>query len=80
MRAVLGLPLGSTVCVGFPALINLVGTLPPIEKLLAIPQTHIHFYGKTEKPARKVGHITVREATAELCELRIAAVLSEMTS
>jgi 5-(carboxyamino)imidazole ribonucleotide synthase len=79
LRAVLGLPLGSTACIGFPALINLVGTLPPIEKLLAIPQTHVHFYGKAEKPSRKVGHVTVRTATAELCELRIADVLSEIT-
>lgn len=79
LRAVMGLPLGSTACVGFPALVNLVGTLPPMEKLLAIPQVHVHFYGKSEKPARKVGHVTVRATTPEACEQGIARVIQEMT-
>ena len=78
LRAVMGLPLGSTACVGFPSLVNLVGILPPLTALLAIPHVHVHFYGKTEKPARKVGHITVRTATPEETERTIARVLQEM--
>jgi 5-(carboxyamino)imidazole ribonucleotide synthase len=75
LRAVCGLPLGSTACVGFPALVNLIGVLPPLPDLLAIPCVHVHFYGKAEKPARKVGHITVRADSEARQESAIAAVL-----
>jgi 5-(carboxyamino)imidazole ribonucleotide synthase len=78
LRAVMGLPLGSTHCVGFPALINLVSTLPDMAQVLNIPQAHVHFYGKAEKPARKVGHVTVRTNTPEEREQRIAEVLQIM--
>ncbi len=75
LRAVTGLPLGETACIGFPAMINLVGTLPPLESLLAIPQAHVHFYGKAEKPFRKVGHVTVRADSEARREQRVAEVL-----
>ncbi len=78
LRAVAGLPLGSTRCLGSPALINLVGTLPALEKLLAIPYAHVHFYGKDEKPARKLGHVTVRANDADEREKCIALVLQEI--
>lgn len=75
LRAVTGLPLGSTVCVGFPAMVNLVGVLPSLPDLLAIPQVYAHFYGKTEKPFRKIGHVTVRANSEEQREQRVADVL-----
>lgn len=78
LRAVAGLPLGSTACVGFPAMVNLVGTLPALQDLLAIPQTHVHFYGKAEKPARKVGHVTVRTDSVAQREQRISQILSRI--
>ena len=71
----MGLPLGETACVGFPAMINLVGRLPPLESLLTIPQVHVHFYGKAEKPFRKVGHVTVRADSEVQREQRIVEVL-----
>ncbi len=75
LRAVCGLPLGSTACVGFPAMVNLIGKLPALHALLDTPQAHVHFYGKSEKPARKVGHVTVRADDEMLCQQRVAAVL-----
>jgi 5-(carboxyamino)imidazole ribonucleotide synthase len=79
LRAVTGLPLGSTACIGFPALVNLVGALPPLSALLQIPHAHVHFYGKAEKPARKVGHVTVRADSVDACESAIARILDEVT-
>ncbi|MGL5079775.1 MAG: 5-(carboxyamino)imidazole ribonucleotide synthase, partial [Waterburya sp.] len=29
------------------------------EQILAIPQSHLHWYGKTSRPGRKLGHVTV---------------------
>jgi len=75
LRAITDLPLGNTACIGYPALVNLVGRLPPLDRLLAIPQVHAHYYGKAEKPGRKVGHVTVRAANEEQREQRIAQVI-----
>jgi 5-(carboxyamino)imidazole ribonucleotide synthase len=60
LRAVLGWPLGSTVPLGQSAMINLIGTLPDLAAVLAVPQAHLHLYGKTPRPGRKLGHVTIR--------------------
>lgn len=59
MRAVAGLPLGSTAATGAAAMVNFIGDIPPAEQLLAIPGVHLHDYSKAAKPGRKVGHATV---------------------
>jgi 5-(carboxyamino)imidazole ribonucleotide synthase len=38
---------------------NLIGSMPPREKLLAIEGLHLHDYGKEPRTARKVGHCTL---------------------
>ncbi len=60
LRAVLGWPLGMTEPVGFSAMVNFIGRLPPAEAVLALPYTHFHDYGKAPRDGRKVGHATVR--------------------
>lgn len=65
MRAVADLPLGSTENLGYPAMINLIGDLPEREDILSIPGAYLHLYGKSARPGRKVGHITVCGDTAE---------------
>jgi 5-(carboxyamino)imidazole ribonucleotide synthase len=62
LRAVTGRPLGSTGMVGAAAMVNLIGAEPSPEAVAAIPGAHLHTYGKTPRPGRKVGHITVRAA------------------
>ncbi|MBA3846245.1 MAG: 5-(carboxyamino)imidazole ribonucleotide synthase, partial [Planctomycetes bacterium] len=65
LRAVVGLPLGSTAVNGVAAMVNLIGTVPPPAEVLAIPGAHLHLYGKSSRPGRKVGHVTVVAADAE---------------
>ncbi|HSO36876.1 MAG TPA: 5-(carboxyamino)imidazole ribonucleotide synthase [Labilithrix sp.] len=65
VRAMLGLPLGSTRMVGHSAMINAIGKLPRREDVLAIEGAHLHAYGKDGAPGRKVGHVTVRAETRE---------------
>ena len=60
VRAVLGLPLGSTSPRGHAAMVNLIGELPSSADVLRYPSAHLHRYGKEPRPGRKVGHITVR--------------------
>ncbi len=59
LRAILDLPLGSTALTGYPGMVNLIGELPDIDAVLSIPGAHLHLYGKTPQPGRKLGHITV---------------------
>jgi 5-(carboxyamino)imidazole ribonucleotide synthase len=65
LRAILGLMLGSTAALGSCAMVNLVGTIPPLEQLLALPGAHVHLYGKEPRPGRKVGHVTFVGASEE---------------
>ena len=59
IRAVCGLPLGSTKARGFSMMINLIGDHPSLRTLLQFKAAHIHLYGKTPRPQRKIGHITI---------------------
>ena len=68
LRAVAGLPLGSSVmhCAG-AVMVNLLGYehshsdyLTQRQQLATLPKTFVHWYGKTEsRPGRKLGHVTV---------------------
>ncbi|MGQ0502862.1 MAG: 5-(carboxyamino)imidazole ribonucleotide synthase [Panacagrimonas sp.] len=78
LRAVAGLPLGSTALRGPSMMFNFIGEAPDTAALAAIPGVHVHHYGKTPKPQRKVGHATVTASTeAELQERsgRVQALL-----
>src|SRR5262245_20364852 len=65
LRAVVGLPLGSTACLGHSAMVNLIGTVPDSAIVLAIPGLHLHLYGKSPRPGRKLGHLTLRNDNAK---------------
>lgn len=66
LRAVAGLPLGSTASIGHSAMVNFIGELPDLAALAAIPGCHPHFYDKAPKPGRKVGHATLRTDNRDL--------------
>jgi len=64
LRAVTGLPLGSSELAGPSggqcAMVNLIGGAPSTDELLAVPGVSVHLYGKDPRPGRKIGHVTVR--------------------
>jgi 5-(carboxyamino)imidazole ribonucleotide synthase len=69
LRAVTGLPLGSTAARGHSTMLNLIGTLPDVHEVLATDGAHLHHYGKAPRPGRKLGHVTLRDDdAARLCE------------
>ena len=72
LRAVLGLPLGSTAAAGYSAMLNLIGELPESSEVLAVPDAHLHLYGKSPRPGRKLGHLTLRAASPERLALRLS--------
>lgn len=65
LRAVAGLPLGPTDVRGHAAMVNLIGATPERDDVLAIPGAHLHLYGKSARPGRKLGHVTLRDDDAE---------------
>jgi 5-(carboxyamino)imidazole ribonucleotide synthase len=71
LRAVSGLPVGDTRPLGFSAMLNLIGELPDPNELLALPDAHLHLYGKSPRPGRKVGHVTLRADSIEALEQRL---------
>jgi 5-(carboxyamino)imidazole ribonucleotide synthase len=58
LRAVCGWPLGSTDARP-TAMVNIIGSLPEVPAVLAVPGAHLHLYGKAPRAARKLGHVTV---------------------
>lgn len=82
LRAIAGLPLGDTSLRGYSAMVNFIGDAPDNASLAAIPGVHIHHYGKTPKPQRKVGHATVTaeredELRERLARLQALVALSD---
>ncbi|MEX2281773.1 MAG: 5-(carboxyamino)imidazole ribonucleotide synthase [Gemmatimonadota bacterium] len=60
LRAILDLPLGATRPLGWSAMLNLIGGFPDTRAVLERDGAHLHLYGKTARPGRKLGHVTIR--------------------
>jgi len=79
LRAVCGLPLGSTRQLRPAAMANLLGDLwekgePNWPEACAIPEVKLHLYGKLEpRPGRKMGHLTVLSDTTPEAKRRALA-------
>ncbi|MHB1544104.1 MAG: 5-(carboxyamino)imidazole ribonucleotide synthase [Gammaproteobacteria bacterium] len=68
LRALIGLPLGSTELRREALMVNAVGHLPEAPAILALPDVHLHDYHKAPRPGRKVGHVTALAETREALE------------
>lgn len=78
LRAILGLPLGSTAPVGHSAMINFIGRMPPRDDLLGVPGLHWHDYGKEPRFGRKIGHCTVVAGSAVERDRLVRKVLRKL--
>jgi 5-(carboxyamino)imidazole ribonucleotide synthase len=78
LRAVLGWPLGPAGAAGRCAMLNLIGALPDPRAVLAVPDAHLHLYGKKPRPGRKLGHVTVCAPTPEAVRDRLARLEEEL--
>lgn len=74
LRAICDLPLGDCASVGCSAMFNLIGQHPDTARVLAVPDVHLHLYGKSERAGRKLGHITVRSPNREDLQRRIESL------
>ena len=81
IRAVAGRHLGSTDCPGHAGMENLIGSIPDAIRELPAADYHLHDYGKSPRPGRKLGHVTVVAASATERDRQlnvIAMALGEM--
>jgi 5-(carboxyamino)imidazole ribonucleotide synthase len=66
LRAVAGMPLGSTASRGTSVMLNWIGALPDPLPILSEERAHWHDYGKGPREGRKVGHATLNGTPDEL--------------
>jgi len=84
VRAVCGLPLGSTEILRPSAMANILGDAwqngePDWSKALHTEGVHLHLYGKQEpRPRRKMGHLTAVGATAEEVIARVTKARADL--
>ena len=84
VRAICGLPLGSTELLRPAAMANLLGDLwepktPNWPAALALPNVSLHLYGKAEAhPGRKMGHLTALADTPQAASELVRAARSAL--
>ena len=85
LRAILGLPLGSTRTLSPSAMVNLLGedgysgdaVYDGLEETLKLEGVHVHFYGKkVTKPFRKMGHVTILDQNLDSLKEKAKSVKS----
>src|SRR5690606_26844 len=85
LRAVCGLPLGSTQLLRPAAMANLLGDIwqagaPNFASALALPEVKLHLYGKLEaRVGRKMGHLTAVGDSAEGASTRVLEARARLT-
>jgi len=77
LRAIMDLPLGSTASTGHSGMVNLIGEIPAATVSLQTGQ--LHDYGKTPRPGRKLGHVTVVANSAEERDQLVALIEQSVT-
>lgn len=77
LRAISGMELGDTTLKQPAAMVDLIGSLPPEDAIREIPGANPHFYGKSNRPGRKVGHVTLTcdDSTSEVFHQHLAKLL-----
>ena len=77
LRAVMNRSLGSTAARGHAGMVNLIGEIPPAARSLEVGI--LHDYGKSARPDRKLGHITVTAETAAARDQQVDAIVASVT-
>ncbi|MGB1263513.1 MAG: 5-(carboxyamino)imidazole ribonucleotide synthase [Cognaticolwellia sp.] len=74
LRAVCDLPLGSTALIRPSAMINILGEDSVPNDILNVASATLHWYGKSKRAGRKMGHINVSGATEQQLATRLQAL------
>jgi 5-(carboxyamino)imidazole ribonucleotide synthase len=87
LRAIMGLPLGSTKLRAKAAvMVNVLGGTngadprSHLDQALAMTGVHVHLYGKEARPGRKLGHVTTLGPRVERCADRAWRAVELLTN
>ncbi len=83
LRAICGLPLGSTKLKTPTGMVNILGlSLENMDlySLLSMEGTKLYWYGKEKKPRRKMGHINVLASTEQEIEEKLEKIVNTLYS
>ena len=76
LRAILGpAARARTRARGHCAMLNLIGEMPARSEIWPMGDVHLHDYGKSPRPGRKLGHLTLVERTAAARDRRARRLL-----
>ncbi|MEL7313033.1 MAG: 5-(carboxyamino)imidazole ribonucleotide synthase, partial [Pseudomonadota bacterium] len=78
IRAVCGMPVGAGSPYGHSGMINLIGQTCGVEDLLGHSDVHIHLYGKSPRPGRKLGHVNVLANSASTLRERLNDIAAHL--
>lgn len=78
LRAIVDMPLGETAAVAHAGMINLIGRLPAA--WTGDDRCHLHVYGKSPRPGRKLGHITVLADSAVKRDRKLDKILEKLAA
>lgn len=76
IRAIVGLPMGSTRVHQHAAMVNIVGQMPPLAELASIDGARVHLYAKSPRAGRKLGHVNVVAGSEAELRQRVLGVAS----
>jgi 5-(carboxyamino)imidazole ribonucleotide synthase len=79
LRAICGLPLGETGVRGPVAMVNVIGEEPDAASILASPGAHLHSYGKSPRPGRKLGHVTLLAQDPDELRASVLQIFGHLT-
>ncbi|MDH5215618.1 MAG: 5-(carboxyamino)imidazole ribonucleotide synthase [Gammaproteobacteria bacterium] len=80
LRAIFDLPLGDTSAIACAGMLNLIGRMPDTSRLPADFPFFLHDYGKSPRPGRKLGHITVLAENRAGRDQRLAKISNLLTN
>jgi len=78
LRAILDMPLGDASAVAHAGMINLIGAMPVGR--IGDGRCHLHDYGKSPRPGRKLGHITLLADSAADRDRELDKILEKLTA
>ncbi len=78
LRAILDMPLGDASAVAHAGMINLIGAMPV--GWIGDGRCHLHDYGKSPRPGRKLGHVTLLADSAADRDQELNKILEKLTA
>lgn len=79
VRAIFDMPLGDASATACAGMVNLIGAMPAATALPGDLRFFLHDYGKSPRPGRKLGHITLLAESQAAREASMAALEESLT-